>query len=177
MDRALDSRAGPRLLLAAALLVAWWRTALAGVAFEHPSSNGSNAGGEAPPWPPGDWHRLLGGCDEYVDATAWNGSTAAARSADSSRLRLQHPFLSLAEGVVPDVTYSVVVRSGAQLEAHPVLVAAQPPGELVALPENSKRCGLNGSFVVLHPARDEPLLQWRPQSGSRNGRIESTLLT
>ncbi|KAH7978926.1 hypothetical protein HPB49_007436 [Dermacentor silvarum] len=108
MDRALDLRAGPRLLLAAALLVAWWRTALAGVEFEHPSSNGTDGGGgeraEAPPWAPGDWQRLLRGCDKYVDATGWNGSTAAARSA--SRLRLHHPFLSLAEGVVPDVTYS-----------------------------------------------------------------------
>ncbi|XP_049525516.1 uncharacterized protein LOC119461779 [Dermacentor silvarum] len=179
MDRALDLRAGPRLLLAAALLVAWWRTALAGVEFEHPSSNGTDGGGgeraEAPPWAPGDWQRLLRGCDKYVDATGWNGSTAAARSA--SRLRLHHPFLSLAEGVVPDVTYSVVVRTGVQLEAHPVLVAAQPPGELVALPENSKRCGLNGSFAVVYPARDQPLLQWRPQSGSRDGRNESTLLT
>ncbi|KAH6946912.1 hypothetical protein HPB50_016137 [Hyalomma asiaticum] len=111
MDRAASVgwRAGQRLLLAAALLVASWRTALAGVVLEHSSSNGTDGGGEraeAPPWAPGDWQRLLRGCDKFVDATWWNGSSAAVRSADSSRLRLQHPFLSLAEGVVPDVTYN-----------------------------------------------------------------------
>ncbi|KAL3259317.1 hypothetical protein MRX96_001982 [Rhipicephalus microplus] len=72
---------------------------------------------------------------------------------------------------------AVAVRSSDQVEAHPLLVAAQPPGELVELPENTKRCGMNGSFAVLSPTRDQPLLQWRPQGGARDGRNESTLLT
>lgn len=109
MDRAgsVDWRARTPLILAAALLVVLWRTALAGVVLEHPPTNGTDGGGErAEAWAPGDWQRLLRGCDKFVDSTWWNGSSAAVRITDSSRLRLQHPFLSLAEGVVPDVTYS-----------------------------------------------------------------------
>ncbi|KAH9362483.1 hypothetical protein HPB48_015603 [Haemaphysalis longicornis] len=71
----------------------------------------------------------------------------------------------------------VVPRPGVQLEGKPVLVVAQPPGDLVALPKNSRRCGLNASFALLNPAADQPLLQWRPQSSARDSRNESAQLT
>ncbi|KAH9362482.1 hypothetical protein HPB48_015604 [Haemaphysalis longicornis] len=99
-----------RLLLLVTLLLPWRVAPSYGL--EHPASNGTENGERAEPaalppvWTASEWRRQLKGCD--VDVT-WNGT---ARISDSSRFRLLHPFLSLAEGLVPNVTYTQVRQLG-----------------------------------------------------------------
>ncbi|CAN8001816.1 unnamed protein product [Ixodes pacificus] len=53
----------------------------------------------------GDWERRLKGCEKYLDLASTSHGNSTIHASDVSRVRLEHPFLSLVDGVIPNVTY------------------------------------------------------------------------
>lgn len=67
-----------------------------------------NGNEESTTWAPipAYWKHRLKGCDEYLDAASrvrWNETVTAE---NASRLSLEHPFLSLGEGIFANVSYT-----------------------------------------------------------------------
>ncbi|CAN7992371.1 unnamed protein product [Ixodes hexagonus] len=54
----------------------------------------------------GDLGRRLKGCEKYLDMTSASHGNGTVRASNLSRVKVEHPFLSLGDGVVPNVTYS-----------------------------------------------------------------------